>query len=130
MTKPDLQVLEAQNEQRRLSKEALLTPRRVERDVEVTSLEGTIKLRSLTYGQREDIKQRALKVGKGQIDEDTFNLLTIVESIVEPDLGEEDILALKAQDASVIDEISMQIQFINMTGEAKALKKGSSKTTN
>jgi hypothetical protein len=123
----ELKMLQAQNEQRRISKEELLTPKIVEREVRIESLDGTVKVRSLTFQQRQDLKQQA-GVGTDRFDETNYVMLTIVESVVDPQLTLEDVEALRQQSGEIVDEISTQIMLINLIGRSGELKKGSSPT--
>lgn len=121
--------LQAREAQRRLSKEQLLTPRRVEVDVYLESLDGTVRIRSLSHAQRQEIHE-AGGVGTEKMDTDKINMLTIVASVVEPELTEADVEALRSQDVHIIDELTSTIGLLNLTGQAGELKKGSRKTRN
>ena len=122
-----LKALQQQEAQQRLSKEQLLTPRQLEEDIHLESLGGTVKIRSLSHAQRQDIQKGAMGES-GEVDQDLMTMLSLVESIIEPKLTIEDIKALREQDASVIDELSIQIGSLNLMGRAGDLKKGSRKT--
>jgi hypothetical protein len=119
--------LESRNAQKRLSKEQLLTPKIIEQDVEVESLGGTVKLRSLSAATRREIQQMA-KFGSKDFDEDKLSLLAIQRSLVDPALTEEEVMQLVDQNYAVLDELNMHIQLINFMGKTEQAKKGSKKT--
>lgn len=127
-SKARLQALNSRELQQRISKEQLLTPRQLEEDVTLESLGGTVKIRSLSHGQRQDIQGKCMDPDTGQFDTDKMTMLSLVEAIIEPDLTEADIEALRTQDASIIDELQVAIASLNLMGRAGELKKGSRKT--
>lgn len=108
--------------QRLISKEHLLTPHIVEKEVEIESLGGTVKVRSLTHAQRQEIQQKS-GFGDKDFDQNHMTLLSIVYALVEPQLTFEDVEQLKQQDYTVIDELSLQISMLNMVGRSEELKK-------
>lgn len=122
-----LSALKAGQEQRRLSKEELLKPRIAEEDVFIAGLGGTVRLRSISHGVRRDIRA-ASGFGTPEWDEDKMTMLSIVHSIIEPKLTEEDLVAFAEQDATVVDELIMRIGLLNMLGQVDELGKGSGRT--
>jgi hypothetical protein len=122
--------LESQSEQRRLSREELLHPEMFTKDVELGSLGGrTVVIRSISHKERVRIRTEC-KYGSPEFDEDKFTMKSIVESLVDPKLTESDLEQLAEQDASVIDELIVQIGLINMLGRTDDLKKESDPTPN
>jgi hypothetical protein len=117
-----VQELKRREEQSRLSKEELLRPRIVERDEYIESLGGNIRIRSLSHAARQEIRARA-KFNTNEWDEDLFTNLTIVYSLVDPALTDDDITKLREQDASVYDEIVLKLTMLNMLGRTEDLKK-------
>jgi hypothetical protein len=122
-----LQDLESREEQRKLSKQELLRPRLIEEDVFVTSLGGTVTLRSISHEARQRIREQCGFMTE-KFDEDKFTMLSLVESIIDPQLTVEDIEELRKQDASVIDELVVQVSTLNMLGRTTDLKKESETT--
>lgn len=131
MTKsaPHLEALSAREDQRHVSKEELLRPRKVTEEVEISGLDGVVTIRSLSFTKRQEIQKKS-KVGTEEFDSDFMTMLSIKESLVDPELTEEDLVKLKEQDASIIDELSVAISMLNLTGRSSELKKGSKKTQN
>lgn len=121
--------LGAREEQRRLSKTELLRPRMVEEDVFIHSMGGTVTLRSISHEARQRIRDQAGFMTQ-EFDEDKFTMLSIVESVIDPDLQEEDVEELRKQDASVIDELVLAVSTLNLLGRSEDLKKESETTTN
>jgi hypothetical protein len=122
--------LEAQAEQRRLSKEDLLRPQIREDDIFLISLGGTVKIRSLSHRVRQDLRQQA-KFGSSEYDDDLFTALVIAHSIIDPEFTLEDIEAFKDQNFVVWDELITQLSMFNLLDAAGGeLKKGSSETPN
>jgi hypothetical protein len=121
--------LEARNAQKRLSKEQLLTPKIIEQDIEIESLGGTVKLKSLSAATRREI-QGMSGFGTKDFDEDKLSLLAIQRSLVDPALTEEEVMTLVNQNYAVLDEFNMHIQLINFMGKTDQVKKGSKKTRN
>lgn len=124
------QQLEAQAEQRRISKEELLRPELFEKEVEISSMGGkTVLIKAMSHRDRVRIRE-SCGFGTDDFDESKFTLLSIIESIVDPKISEDDLEALAAQDASVIDELVVQISVLNMLGRTDDLKKDSDATPN
>lgn len=122
--------LEAQAEQRRLSKEQLLQPQIREDDIPLLSLGGSIRVRSMTHRTRQELRQKA-KFNTPEYDDDLFTELVIVHSIIDPEFTLEDCEQLKDQNFVVWDEIITQLTMFNLLDAAGGeLKKGSSETTN
>lgn len=122
-----LKALEQQEQQRRLSKADLLQPKIVEEDVYIEKLGGSVKIRSFTGEVRSRIRKES-GFQTPEFDSDKMELLSIVYSIIEPELTKEDILELNKQDASILDDLSMKITMLNMLGQTEELKKESSPT--
>lgn len=126
---PKLRALEAQDEQRRLSKEELLRPRKVKDEVSIPQLGGTVEIQSLSHRQRRELQQKA-GFGTDDFDEDKLTFLGIVESVVDPKLTVEDVAALAEQDYAIIDALSTYITHLNLFGAAGDLGKGSRPSQN
>jgi len=124
-----LQDLSAREGQKRLSKADLLRPRLVEEDVEIVSLGGTVRIKSISHEARQRIREES-GFGTPSFDEDRFTMLSIIESITDPVLTEEDLGELRKQDASVIDELIVVISTLNLLGQTDNLKKESETTQN
>lgn len=121
--------LEAQETQRRLSKAELLAPRRVEDEVTIPQLGGTVVIRSLSHRERKELQAKS-GFGTDDFDEDKLTFLGIVTSVVDPELSLADVEALAEQDYAIIDTLSTYITHINLFGAAGDLKKESSPTPN
>jgi len=122
--------VQAQAEQRRLSKEELLRPQIREDDMPLLSLGGTIKVRSLSHRTRQDLRQQA-KFNTPEYDDDLFTELVIVHSIIDPQFTLEDIEQFKDQNFVVWDELITQLTMFNLLDMAGGeLKKGSSEIPN
>lgn len=124
-----MKAVEAQQEQRRLSREQFLEPRIREDEVDVAGLGGSVLLRGMTHGLRNDLRNQA-KYGTPEYDDDLFTRLVMVHTIVDPQLTMEDVDALKDQDSVVFDELVLHINIFSLAGAAEALKKGSRQTPN
>lgn len=122
-----LKALETQEAQRRLSKAELLQPKIVEEDVPIEKLGGTVRIRSLSGGLRTRIRKES-GFQTPEFDSDKMELLTIVYSIIDPELTVGDLEALNAQDSGILDELSIKITMLNMLGQTEELKKDSSPT--
>lgn len=112
---------------KRISKEHLLTPKIIEREVEIDALGGTVMLRSLTHAQRREIQDKC-GFRTDKFDENQMTLLSIQYALVDPVLTEEDLEALNNQDYSVIDQLSLEISMMNFMGRAEEVKKESEET--
>jgi hypothetical protein len=122
--------VQAQAEQRRLSKEQLLRPQIREEDMHLISLGGTVRIRSLTHRVRQDLRQQA-KFNTPEYDDDLFTQLVIINSIIDPQLTMEEVEQFKEQNFVVWDEIITQLSMFNLLDAAGGeLKKGSSETQN
>jgi hypothetical protein len=122
-----LSALKAGGEQRRLSKEELLKPRIAEEDVFIAGLGGTVRLRSISHRARQEIRT-ASGFGTAEWDEDKMTMLSIVHSVIDPKITEEDLTAFADQDATVVDELIMRIGLLNMLGQVDELGKESRRT--
>lgn len=122
--------VQAQAEQRRLSKEQLLRPQIREEDVHLISLGGTVRVRSLSHRVRQELRQQA-KFNTPEYDDDLFTALVIAHSIIDPQFTVEDVEQFKDQNFVVWDEIITQLSMFNLLDAAGGeLKKGSSETPN
>jgi hypothetical protein len=122
--------VQAQAEQRRLSKELLLRPQIREDDIHLISLGGTVRIRSLSHRVRQDLRQQA-KFNTPEYDDDLFTQLVIVHSIIDPQLTIEEVEQFKDQNFVVWDEIITQLSMFNLLDAAGGeLKKGSSASPN
>jgi hypothetical protein len=124
-----LRALEAQEQQRRLTREEVLKPRIRQEEVPIAGLGGTVLLRGITHGLRNDLRKQA-KYGTPEYDDDLFTRLYIVHSIVDPPMTLEDVETLKEQDSVVFDELVLQINVFGLAGAAETLKKDSKLTQN
>lgn len=128
---PDAEVrqLEVAEGQRMISREALLRPKILEEEVYIPALDGFIKVRTMNVEARDRIN-KASKFGTATFDAALYTLLCIAHCVIEPQLSESDVEALRKQDIRIIDQIEGQLTSLHLTGEAVQLKKGSAKTTN
>lgn len=129
MTEAEEKALEAQDLQRRLSKQEFLRPQIHEDDVPILSLGGSVRVRSLTHRTRSELRQRA-KFGTPDYDDDLFTDLVIIHSIIDPQLSEADIEQMKEQNFVVYDELIQALSMFNLLGATGNLKKDSSETQN
>lgn len=129
MANSKVQALQAREEQRRASREELLTPRRRTEEVYIEGLDAWITLRSLSHEARQKLQKDA-GVGTEAFDAEKMGLLSIVASVVDPVLTETDVAELWKQDGAIIDEIQLAIGGMNLMGRAPELKKGSKPTQN
>lgn len=114
--------LQAREAQRKASREDLLRPRRFKEEVFVEGIQATVTLQSLSQEKRQEVQEKARV--NGEMDAELAGLLTIVASVVDPELTLADVEALKQQDAAVIDELHVHIAQMNMMGKHEELKKG------
>jgi hypothetical protein len=122
--------VQAQAEQRRLSKDQLLRPQIREEDVLLISLGGTVRIRSLSHRVRQELRQQA-KFGTPDYDDDLFTELVIISSIIDPQFTLEEVEQFKDQNFVVWDEIITQLSMFNLLDAAGGeLKKGSSEIQN
>jgi hypothetical protein len=122
--------VQAQAEQRRLSREQLLRPQIREDDIHLISLGGTVRIRSLSHRVRQELRQQA-KFNTPEYDDDLFTQLVIVHSIIDPQLTIEEVEQFKDQNFVVWDEIITQLSMFNLLDAAGGeLKKGSDGTQN
>ena len=123
-----LKAVEAQEAQRRLSKEELLNPRIREDRVLIPDLGGEIVMRSLSYATRAELRSRCGFGSEENWDDELFTLLCIVHSVVDPQLTEDDIPAIKEWDQGVFDDMVLKVTLLNMLGRTDPLKKDSPTT--
>jgi len=121
-----IQQLRQEDEQKRLSRAEILTARITEEPYFIEALGGTVLLKSLTHRQRAEIRSKS-GVGTPQYDESYLEVLSIVYSVADPKLTEEDVETLRDQDSNIIDELNLQIGLLNMAGYSG---KGSRATEN
>lgn len=124
----ELKAVAAQEEQRRLSKQQLLQAHIVEKEVEIDGI-GTIQVRSLSHKLRQELREKA-GFGTEEFSDEKLTDLIIVHSIIDPDLSESDIPALHGWSTDVYDAVVTELTLLNMLGQRKDLKKGSSQTQN
>lgn len=120
--------LQAREAQRKASREDLLRPRKYREEVFVDGIQATVTLQSLSQEKRQEVQEKARV--NGEFDGELAGLLTIVASVVEPELTLADVESLRQQDAAVIDELHVLIAQMNMMGKVTELKKGSEMTLN
>lgn len=125
---PKLAAVEAQEEQRRLSKKEFLNPRIREERTFIPSMGGEVTIRSLSYALRRDLRQRCGFGKEEEWDEEKFTLLCLVHSIIDPELTEDDIPALQELDQSIFDDLILKVTLLNMFGRTEELKKDSETT--
>jgi hypothetical protein len=113
--------------QRRASREDLLTPQVVRKEVTIESLGLTVEIRSLSQRQRQEIRD-ACGFNSENWDESKAMLMQIVACVEDPKLTMEDLDALVEQSADIVDELNLEISMLNMMGRAGELKKDSSET--
>lgn len=120
-------------EQRRVSREDLITVHFREEEVEIAAFDGAlITLRSMTTRRRRELRDRA-GFGSDEWDDDLFTALCVVECIVDPALTEADVQAIMDQDVGLWDELTLHVSLINMPSQRKTVKdlgKDSSPTEN
>jgi hypothetical protein len=122
--------VQAQAEQRRLSKEQMLRPQIREEEIPLLSLGGTILVRSMSHRTRSELRQQA-KFQTPEYDDDLFTELVIINSIIDPQFTLEEVQQFKDQNFVVWDEIITQLSMFNLLDAAGGeLKKGSSETQN
>jgi len=121
--------LRAQEAQRRLSREELLSVHRIEKEIEIPELGGVVVLQSLTHRERARIREES-HVNTPEYDEDLLTLLSIVAACVSPKLEAADVEKLRDQDSAIIDVLSIEIGLMNMAGRGNQLGKDSKETTN
>lgn len=113
--------LQQKEQQRRVSRSELLKPKITEEDVYIKRLDGTVKLRSLSQEKRRIIRE-GCGANTPDYSQDKFELLSIVHSVVDPKLNENDVEELKEQDGGIIDELVVAIQMLNTFGNIEQLK--------
>ena len=122
--------VQAQAEQRRLSKEQMLRPQIREDDIPLLSLGGTVRIRSLTHRTRQELRQQA-KFQTPEYDDDLFTALIIQHSVIDPQFTIDEVEQFKDQNFVVWDELITQLSMFNLLDAAGGeLKKGSSETQN
>ena len=122
--------VQAQAEQRRLSKEQMLRPQIREDDIPLLSLGGTVRIRSLTHRTRQELRQQA-KFQTPEYDDDLFTALIIQHSVIDPQFTIDEVEQFKDQNFVVWDELITQLSMFNLLDAAGGeLKKGSSETPN
>jgi len=122
--------IQAQAEQRRLSKEQMLRPQIREDDIPLLSLGGTVRIRSLTHRTRQELRQQA-KFQTPEYDDDLFTALIIQHSVIDPQFTIDEVEQFKDQNFVVWDELITQLSMFNLLDAAGGeLKKGSSETQN
>jgi len=119
--------LRVAGEQRRASREALLRPHTRFDEPFIQSLGASVKIKSMSFARREALQDLANV--DGEFDRVKFTVLSIIECLVEPQLTEEDVEALKLQDIAIIDELSLAITYINLPGGGAEEGKDNSRRT-
>lgn len=121
MSGANVSQLAAREAQQRLAREDLLSIHTREEEVTITSLGGTVKLKSLTARQRRELRDKA-GWGTDNWDEELFTAYCVVACIVEPDITEADVEQLMEQDAAVWDEITLHVNLINLPSGRMTIK--------
>lgn len=126
-SKSGVAALKLAEQQRRASRDDILTPQIIEDDIYLVSLDATVRIKSMSHNMRKALQDK-YKFGTEEWDEEGFNMEGIVKSMMDPELTLDDVEALKEQSATVIDELINAISHLNMFGRALQLKKGSLQT--
>lgn len=114
--------LKKAEEQRRVSREDLISIHTRQEEVELAAFDGgVITLRSMTARRRRELREKAGYGGENW-DEDYFTALCVVECLVEPQLNEADVAVLMEQDAGLWDELTLHVSLINMPAPKKSVK--------
>jgi hypothetical protein len=114
--------LQAREEQKRASREDLISVHTREEEVPLASLDGaTVVIRSLTARQRRELRDRA-GWQSDDWDEERFTALCVVASLVDPVLTEDDIESLMDQEASLWDELTLSVSLINLPSPKMGVK--------
>lgn len=122
--------VQAEAEQRRLSKEEFLQPRIHEEDIELQGFGGVVRVRSLSVRQRKELREQC-GFGKDDTwDEDKFTKLMIRETLIEPQLTLEDVEQLEEMNMVLYDQLVSEITVFNVIGKVDEAKKGSKKIRN
>lgn len=122
--------LEAEAEQRRLTREQMLRPQIREEEIPLLSLGGTVLIRSLSHRTRQQLREQA-KFQTPDYDDDLFTALIIQHSVIDPKFSLEDLETFKDQNFVVWDELITQLSMFNLLDAAGGeLKKASSETQN
>jgi hypothetical protein len=125
---PHLSTLEAQQTQRRLSREELLTPRIRKGTITLKAFDGAeLEVQTLSNRQRQTLRAQA-RNDMGELDEDKWRLLMMCEMVVDPELSVEDLESLNGQDAAIVDELELQLTMFSMMGSVDELGKESKET--
>jgi len=110
-----VQELRQQEEQRRLSREDMLSARILEESYFIEALGGTVLIKSLSLRERTTIR-KAAKANTPEFDEELLEVLSIIYSVKDPALTEEDVDAIRDMDSNIIDELNLHISIMNMAG--------------
>lgn len=125
-----MKAVEAQSEQRRLSREQFLQTKIRQEEVEIPGLGGTVLLQSVSHSVRRRLREEASPKdavsGEPRYDDDLFTKLYIAESIIDPELTLEDVERLDQMNSVVFDQIIMAITLFNTTDAVAQAKKDSS----
>lgn len=93
------------NGAKHLSREELLNRLKAHvrtEDVELDSI-GSVKVRGFTKGEEQSV--RSASVTGGKLDTERYEMLAILQGLVEPKLTEADIAALKDADAGSLNKV-------------------------
>jgi hypothetical protein len=123
-----LKDVSAKAEAKKLSREDFFRSRVRTVATEVNSLGGEVVLRSLTRAQVEEIQVKS-HWGSPQFDQFLYECWTILLSVVDPALKEEDLDQIKDLDNSVFQDLTMEVQLLNMVGQVEEAKKASEETS-
>ena len=91
-----------------IDKSALLRSNAGEKTINIPELGGAIKIKGLSFSKRNSITKGATNINK-EMDYSLFQILVIIECMVEPKLTHEDEEMLKNCPFSIIDKISKEI---------------------
>ena len=98
-----------------LTTEALLAASDLpEQTVEVPEWGGSVRLRALTVGQLQDVRKRSTV--KGEIDGELMDIHFLLEAMVEPRLGLDQVGALTAKNNAVVSRLVREAVILSNAG--------------
>lgn len=85
--------------------------------VNVPEWDGSVKVQSLTLGQRQEIRRRATV--DDEVDDEKFDVFTFMEGVVQPQFELDDFEALKKRNGQAMQRVMNRImQLAGWTAEA------------
>jgi len=79
--------------------------------VPVPEWDGAVVIQSMTKAVQQDLRRKAMN-GK-DLDNDRFEMLLFIQSVIEPTMGEEHYEALRQKSATAIDRVNKAILNLN-----------------